>query len=348
MKKQLFHNRELSDFCRSLSLLLHAGVGSADALSLLAEEEPAGPIKDLLLQFLQETDLGKGLAAVLKESGVFPDYLCGLLEVGEKTGRTEEALASLADHYAEKERMGQRLRAALLYPSLLLLIMLGVIVILLTKVLPVFEEVYAGLGSSLTGLAGGLLLFGKSLNGILPTLCILLGLLLLAGLLFALSPALRSAAVTFWQAHCGDKGLSRKINTARFAQALAMAMQSGLSPEEALTLSTSLFAPSSALQSRLQSGLAAFRKGSSLAQALSASDLLPPAECRLLELSLRSGSGDSAMASIAARLTEDSDLALERKLGQIEPALVLLTSALVGLILLSVMLPLMHITAAIG
>ena len=81
---------------------------------------------------------------------------------------------------------------------------------------------------------------------------------------------------------------------------------------------------------------------------MKASNLLPASACRLLELGQRSGTGDAAMVKIAADLTEESEAALEEKVSRVEPALVLVCSILVGLILLSVMLPLMHIMSAIG
>ena len=86
----------------------------------------------------------------------------------------------------------------------------------------------------------------------------------------------------------------------------------------------------------------------SLAQAMRASALLPASACRLLELGQRSGSADMAMEKIARDLADDSDAAIEELVSRVEPALVLVCSVLVGLILLSVMLPLMHIMSAIG
>ena len=78
------------------------------------------------------------------------------------------------------------------------------------------------------------------------------------------------------------------------------------------------------------------------------SGVLPRADCRLLDLGIRSGSGDSVMVQIAQRLSQDGEEALEARMGQIEPTLVVISSILVGLILLAVMLPLMHIMTAIG
>ena len=89
-------------------------------------------------------------------------------------------------------------------------------------------------------------------------------------------------------------------------------------------------------------------EGAGLGEALKESGLLPPRQIRLLELGQRSGAGDAAMEKISRDLTEEGDAALDTLVGQVEPALVLLCSLLVGLILLSVMLPLMDIMAAIG
>ena len=89
----------------------------------------------------------------------------------------EESLTALADYYDERCRMERRLRSAVLYPAVILLLMLVVMVVLLTKVLPVFNDVYASLGGRLTGVAGGLLALGQALDAALPWLC---GLLVLA------------------------------------------------------------------------------------------------------------------------------------------------------------------------
>jgi type IV pilus assembly protein PilC len=88
--------------------------------------------------------------------------------------------------------------------------------------------------------------------------------------------------------------------------------------------------------------------GKGLAQALGETGVLPASACRLLSMGLRGGTGDTVMEEIARRLSDEADLALESRVARVEPALVLVTSLLVGIILLSVMLPLMHIMTAIG
>ena len=138
---------EISNLCLSLSTLIHAGIGAGDGLSLLAEDEEPSEYKELLLQLADKADCGFSLSAAFRESGAFPGYVCGLLETGERSGEVEESLSSLAKYYEERMHMERQIKSALLYPAVLLFIMLAVIVVLLSKVLPVFDSVYAQLGS---------------------------------------------------------------------------------------------------------------------------------------------------------------------------------------------------------
>ena len=341
--KHLISNDDIASLCLELSLLLHAGVSTGDALSLLAEEGDRGGV---LKAMAEQVDSGETLSAALRESGAFPTYVCGLVEVGERTGRTEEALSALSRYYEDRVRLARRVRSALLYPAVMLALMLVVIGVLLVKVLPIFDDVYASLGGRLTGVAAGLLTLGRWLEGAMPVLFAVLVVVAAAVLLFTLAQPLRQRVLSLWQRSRGDSGVSRKLNNARLAQALAMGMASGLPVDEAVALSASL--REGGAKARCQSCRQKLEEGGSLGQALKDSGLLPPRQSRLLELGQRSGAGDASMEKIARDLSEEGEAALDALVSRVEPALVLVCSVLVGLILLSVMLPLMHIMSAIG
>ena len=118
--------------------------------------------------------------------------------------------------------------------------------------------------------------------------------------------------------------------------------------EEAVEQCAALLGDVPAAAERCKCCVERLKDGGDLAESLRESGVLPPAACRMLTLGLRSGNGDEVMEDIARRLSDDADQALERRVAQVEPALVLATSLLVGTILLSVMLPLMNIMTAIG
>ena len=228
------------------------------------------------------------------------------------------------------------------------MLMLVVIAVLLVKVLPIFNDVYASLGGRLTGVAGGLLAMGQWLDGAMPVLWVLLAAVVAFLAAFAAVPSFREHLTGVWRKSRGDKGLARKMNEARLAQALSMGMASGMLLEQAVELASGLMEDVPQAKARCADCRTRLEQGERVSKAMKDSSLLPAAACRLLELGQRSGAGDAAMAKIAADLSEESEAALEDQVSRVEPALVLVCSILVGLILLSVMLPLMNIMSAIG
>jgi type IV pilus assembly protein PilC len=338
-------NGELSSLTMELSMLLHAGIGVGDALSMLSGEDG---YRDLLDGMARRADEGEPLSQCLREGGRIPAYVCGLVEVGEETGRTEEALAALSRYYERRARLDRQVRSALLYPAVMLVLMLLVIAVLLVRVLPIFDDVYASLGGRLTGVAGGLLALGRGLDAAMPALWAALALAVVFFGAFAGVESFRDRVLALWRRGRGDRGVSRRMNNARLAQAMAMGMASGLPLERSMELAASLMEDVPPARARCEDCRARLEGGASLSAAMGESGLLPAGACRLLEIGQRGGTADAAMDKIARDLSEDGEAALEELISRVEPSLVLVCSILVGVILLSVMLPLMHIMSAIG
>ena len=348
MKTLKLSNLEVADICHELALLLHAGVDLIDGLYLLAEEERESSRNQLFLKLAKGMEEGKYLSTVMEEAVCFPEYAIGLLKVGEVVGRTEDTLQSISRYYEAREQMERQVRSALTYPAILLLLMLGVIVVLLSQVLPVFNEIFASLGGQLTGVAGGLLLIGQALDRAMPVLCVIFAVVLIGLAVFAIHAGFRGYVLRLWNKHFGDRGISKRLNNARFAQALSMGFASGLPVEDAIEQATVMMKDIPPAAKRCELCLERLQQGESLAHALGETGLMTPASCRLLTLGMRSGTGDRVIEEIARRMLSDAQEDLERMIAKIEPALVLVTSVLVGVILLSVMLPLMNIMSAIG
>jgi len=340
-------DRDISQFCRELAVLLHAGIPLTEGAYLLAQEDDAA-FRDIPEQLSVGLEKGKTLSEAMEETEVFPRGVWGMVRIAEQTGRLEETLNALAEDYGERCRIRHQIRTALAYPGLILLLMTMVILVLLIFVLPVFDQVYASLGSPMTGIAGALLELGRLLKGALPGLFAVL--LLLCGVLAAFLARCdwRQRAAVWYGKHFGDKGISRRFHNARFARALAMGLGSGIPVEEALLLAEQLLSDIPGAADRCGRCVAVLHSGGSLAEALGETDFLSPAQSRMLSVGLRGGNADRVMQDLADRLMEDARNALENRVTAIEPALVLVTSILVGLILLAVMLPLMELLSGIG
>jgi len=337
----------LARIFRSFALLLHSGIGGADGAFLLAREEQP-PLQELLNSLGQHLDEGMPLWEAMEHTGGFPEHARAMVSIGEETGRLEEALNSLAAFYEERSRSLQQIRSAVAYPAMVLMLMLLVVGVLLVKVLPVFDRVYATLGSRLTGPAAGLLYAGQLLEGALPALFVILLGLIAGAIALKCSPGLRERLVSFWRRRFDDRGIARKFNNARFARALSMGLSSGLSLERSMTLAENLLQDAPGAASRCAACAKAMEAGTALGTALEEAGLLPPSQCRLLQVGTRSGSGDRVLEQIADTMMEEAQNALESAVSALEPAMVLASSLLVGLILLSVMLPLANILTVLG
>ena len=338
---------ELSRLCRSLALLLHAGISLSEGANLLSREkqEPNG---ELLSALGCKLEAGFPLWEAMTETGVFPPLVTALVRIGEVGGQLEQALDALADYYEERCRSVQRIRQAIAYPALILLLVLIVFTVLLTKVLPVFDRVYASLGSGLTGLPAGLLHLGQGIRTCLPAVFVLLAVLAAVILVCRLHPVWEQRIRKALLARFGDTGLFRLFHNARFARGLSMGLSSGLPLEEALELAEGLLADVVPAAARCRRCRELLEQGADLGEALAAANLLTPAQGRMLEVGTRGGNADRVMEDLARKKAEEAENALDTAISRIEPAMVLMASVLVGLVLLQVMLPLLEIMSTIG
>ena len=358
MKTKL-SNEELSTLCWELSQLFKAGEHTEDALRLLARESDASSaaLLESMAKQVEAIQSDKNapmaekeapLAASMEAAGCFPAYVSGLVRVGEKSRKDVDVLEALSEYYENQARMDRRVRSALLYPAVMLAVMLIVIGVLLVRVLPIFDDVYASLGGRLTGVAGGLLALGRWLDKAMPVLWVLMVLVVVFLVLFAAAPGFRHKLTGMWRSSHGDKGVSRKINNAQMVQAISTAITGSLSPEKALEMAASLMAEVPAAKARCEECLQRWSQDKSMSQAMLDSGLISSRQCRMLAVGEHTRKDADTLPRIARELHDESESALEHTVSRVEPALVLICSLLVGLILLSVMLPLMHIMSAIG
>lgn len=345
MKSLMLTNEQTANFCMAMAHLIHAGISAADALTLLKEEEQNAPMQALWETMARLADEGAPLSKAIEKSGAFPAYAAALTQVGERSGKIEQTLAALARCYESRARLDRQRRTALLYPTVLLAVLLAVAVVLLVWVLPVFNDVYARLGSELSGFAGTLLTLGGALRRGLPVLLVLAVLL---GLAFAAKPVRRGLSAR-WNRSFGDRGADKKVLSARFVSGTAMALSSGMTAPEALALACRLSrGEAPAFEARCQAALADAEGGAVLSDALGAHGFISPADRRLLDAGRRSGKEETVLTQVADRLQEQAEEAIARRAALAEPVAVAFACVLIGAVLLSVMLPLMHIMNAIG
>ncbi len=119
--------------------MLRSGIQTDEAISLLQHGgEPTGGVLEHGLAVMKEqVDQGSGLASAMESSGIFPRYALQMIAAGERFGRLEDILFRLSDYYAQQKTISEKLRGAVTYPLLSVLI-IAVLAVMLSMVLPAF------------------------------------------------------------------------------------------------------------------------------------------------------------------------------------------------------------------
>lgn len=339
-------NSETSSFCSQMAVILKSGISSIEGITMMLEESDQPDEKELLTQIqnrLMETGI---FYESLDETGVFPAYMVQMVQIGEQTGKLDDVMDSLAGYYEKESSLAQTIKNAIAYPMIMLAMMLLVILVLITKVMPVFDQVFQQLGASMTGFPRAVLMLGTFLNR--HAILVLCFLAVIACVVFYLVKSTKGQKLfyRFLNNFKKTRILSERIAAYRFSNGMALTLSSGLPPEECLNLTTKLI-DQKTFQNRLSDCLASVSEGEDLCDSLLKHEVFTGLYARMASIGYRTGAMDEVMQKIAAGYEEDVDARLNGMIAAIEPTLVIILSVIVGIILLSVMLPLIGILSGL-
>ena len=346
MKVKLWSKEEISSFCLELSLLLKAGLPAEICFSILAEEETDAQKKAILEELYAKSGYGDSVYEAMADAGVFPDYMLKMVKMGEETGYLESAFRSLSVYYEERRRTEQALKETVVFPVILLLMMLVVVVVLMTEVLPVFQDVFAQLGGTLSPMAMFFLNIGVALQNA-KVLFVFLGILILAAVFAVLfHEKTREKWNAFWAEKFTATKTGKLYEAAHFASALYMGVSGGLDSDKALEMAE--FFCEKTMQEKISACRESALMGTPLSAAIEEQKLLKPMYCRMLSVGVKTGDLDAALEEIGRRSEEEATAALQKMASRVEPAVVIILCVVVGVLLLSVMFPLVGIMNSLG
>lgn len=337
---------ELSAFCRQIAMMQKAGIAPADGLYLMAGDAEDAE-KQILNEMAEDVELGTPLFEAFRRQGRYPAYVVNMTELGERTGKLDLVMEALAAYYDKEHQIAVSIQNALTYPAAMIFMMLVVLFVLMTKVMPVFESVFKQLGVELSPLAKSAMQVGGVLSG--AAIAAELLLLITGGLVYLLT----KRGVKIGWAEKLSSLVTRRSKVARltamrrFASVLSLSNQSGLDTDDGLAMAEGMV--EHPLVAKL---LGECREktagGMRFDQAMKETGLLTGLQLQLVQMAVRTGSLDSIMNQISNEFSDSADETIDRAISRLEPTLVAVLAVAVGLILLSVMLPLMGMMAAMG
>lgn len=344
--KTMLSNYALSAFCMEVSLLIQAGMPLDQGILSLLEDEKSKEGKQIFTTIYQSMEEGSTFHDALCETGVFPTYMTDMVLVGEKTGEIEKILEQLHFYYQKEEQLHQSIKSAVIYPMIMVFMMFIVLMVLVLKILPMFNEVYYELGSEVP---------------VVATMIMQIGMIVSKAAVFVFGVAcILAVAAFFYGKRHPDKKLfslektffakgktSLMIAQSRFTSVLALALSSGLEIEYAMELALKLINHEGAKQ-QIRQCRDYLEQGESFSDAIEKTGIIKGVYAGLLNIGFKTGNADKVMKELSQRYSQQVDNRINSVVSSIEPTLVIILSILVGVILLLVMMPLMGIMSPIG
>ncbi len=346
--KRMLNSDEISYFCYQLAMILDSGVPLYDGLLVLSAEmrekssAEANDLMDEIVNYLAEE---MPLYSAMEKTGVFPVYCIKSVMAGELSGRLYQALSELAEYYEKDSIMHENVRSAVSSPLIMLVISIIIITVLIVKILPMFSDIFSNSAPELYGVISKSVEIAAIAGAVMLVICIICA---------------AASAVLYFMWQYGGEGkaavlvsklpvigkASRAISLARFSGAVSMMLGSGLSPAEAMQNVRGISSDPN-INKKIDDCADMVMNDVPFSDALEKTELLPVFYAQTLRVSYRSGSFDTAWKKITAKLTAEADTRLEHLIALAEPVLTAILTAASGVIMLTVMIPLMNIMSAL-
>ncbi len=339
---------ELTQLTRGLASLLEAGLTVEQSFNALIEQAEVERVRQVLAALRGEVLAGNTIAKALGEfPDVFPELYRTLVAAGESSGQLARVLGKVADYLDDRQQMRARLSLALIYPSIVLVVALGVVGALLVYVLPQVIQVFQHAHQNLPLLTRALIAFSVFLQATWVLWVIAIGVAAVALRLALKRPASRAALHRFaWRAPVIGRVL-RHLDAARLASTLAILVGSRVPILQSLEAGTGVMTLVP-MREALATSARGVREGMPLARALGATNAFPPVMVHLIASGEASGRLDEALERAARQQQNDIATRLAAFAAIFEPVMILVMGVVVLVIVLAILLPIFQLNSLIG
>lgn len=332
-------------FCNQMAMILESGFSLNQGVTMVYEEMDDKNIKGVLQEVAKYLDEQVSFSEAIDLTKAFDDYMVNLVKVGETSGNLDDVMQSLSEYYARIDDITNKLKQALTYPIILIIMMVVVVGIIVFKVLPIFKDVLNGLGSDLSSYANSFMEFGQIFSLVCFAVLLVLVIVIIAGYLYqrvthvnVLSNVVQKSFLT--------RKLSRALNKAQITYALSLFISSGYDLQEAMKFVPKLV-DDKQLRANLEKCNEDLINGDSFVEVIKKYQIYQGMQLNMIQVGFKTGQVDIIMKQLSNSFQEEVSRAIDQFLNIIEPTIVTLLSLVVGIVLMSVMLPLISIMSSL-
>ncbi|GAA4354133.1 type II secretion system F family protein [Microbacterium rhizosphaerae] len=331
--------KSLAVFARQMAALINAGLPLMRTLTILTEQTRDKRLQQALVTVAADVEGGSSFSAALAlHPKVFPPLMVSIVRVGETGGFLGPALTSIAENYQKEAELHNKVRSAVTYPIIVLSIAIIGVLVMVTWVVPVFEKMFKGLGSSLPLPTQILVTISHNMFWILPLLIVASLLLWIWYMRNRHTDAFRKRWDPIKLRLPVFGQLTTKMAVARFTRNLAMMLSAGVPIIQALSI-VGQASNNWKIEEAVRDIQDSIRAGKSFSGPLANAAVFPAMVPQMVAVGEESGTLSEMLASIADFYEDEVETATEQLSSAIEPILIVLLGVVIGSMVISLYLP---------
>jgi len=337
----------LSVFTRQFSTMLNAGLPLLSCLEILGKQTESAGLRRVLAEVRGDVEGGLSLAdALRRQPKVFDNLYVNMVESGETGGALDVILLRLATYLEKMEVLMRKIKGAMIYPAIISLVAAGAISVMLLFVIPIFAQMFEGVGAELPAMTQVVIGMSNLLKvWAIPGIIIIIALFTILRRWHktesgakAMDPLLLKMPVF------GD--LMKKQSIARFSRTLSTLLSSGVPIIDALEI-TARSSGNWVVEDAILKARTSIKGGENIADPLSKTTVFPPMVTQMIAIGEASGGLDEMLSKVADFYDAEVDQAVENLTSALEPLIMVVLGGIVGFLVISMYLPIFQLAGTV-
>ncbi len=345
--KEKVKEKDLVVFTRQFGTMIDAGLPLVQCLDILASQQPSKALKKTLYDVKSSVEGGATLHDALKRHpNVFDELYVNLVAAGELGGILDTILSRLSTYIEKAMKLKGEVKSAMVYPSVIITVAIGVVIVLMVYVIPTFQKMFEGIGGELPGPTQMVVNLSAFLRKYLLLIIAVIG-----GTIFAISSFRRTQrgrlifdALLLKIPVIGD--LIKKVAVARFSRTLSTLISSGVPILDGLDICAKT-AGNKIIENAIREARTSISAGKTISEPLKQMKVFPSMVVQMISVGESTGALDAMLGKIADFYEEEVDAAVAALTSLMEPMLMVFIGVVVGGILIAMYLPIFSIAATI-
>lgn len=341
-------DKVLSLTASQFAIMLRAGLPMGKVVRLIAEQSSDKLMKKILTACAEDVAAGYSLAQSLEKNGKkIPTAFIETVRAGEESGALETCFTRLKTYYEKSNRVKRKVRSALTYPIILLIIAVVVVGIVMVVLVPTMIGMFENMGTELPLITRMLIAISNFFAKDWPYLIAGLAALIIGYKLYRKTPggALTMGRVSLKIPVIGNIGTMNAAS--QFANTLSVLLSAGLPITQVISIIARIM-DNAAIAKTLDETVVELESGKRLGKALENNPYLPPMLIEMVSVGEETGALEETMDTIGAYYDEEAEVASAKALGMLEPMMTIVLGVLVGFIVIAIYVPMFTMQSSIG